>query len=353
MVLFSAVTLTIVALLAAGALWGGLWILGAAAYMTLVTFVMDEFIDFAATDAPKGAEFPHHDLLSVILGLAHFMLLGLGIAAISGATGLSTLEKIEVFVAFGLFFGQVSNSNAHELIHRSKRPLFSLGKWIYISLLFGHHTSAHRHLHHRFVGTKEDPNTARLGESFYVFFWRAWRQSFVKGWRLEQAITKMASPPRKTYRNPYYDYIIGAAVLLGVSAVIGGATGPLIMIAFALNAQVQLMLSDYVQHYGLTRAYLPSGKLEPIAAHHSWNAPHWFSSALMLNAPRHSDHHAHPAKPYSELHMPSQTEAPILPRSLPVMACLALYPAFWRKVMDDRARAWSAQTHQTSKIAAE
>ena len=96
-------------------------------------------------------------------------------------------------------------------------------------------------------------------------------------------------------------------------------------------------MSDYVQHYGLSRTKGPDGRFEPVAARHSWNAPHWFSSALMLNAPRHSDHHARPARPFPQLTLPDG--APTLPRSLPVMACVALYPRLWRRVMDRRARA--------------
>jgi len=99
-------------------------------------------------------------------------------------------------------------------------------------------------------------------------------------------------------------------------------------------------MSDYVQHYGLRRTVGPDGRPEPVGPRHSWNAPHWFTSALMLNAPRHSDHHAHPSRPYPELTLPAPDTAPTLPHSLPVMACLALWPSQWRRVMDPRARLW-------------
>jgi len=71
---------------------------------------------------------------------------------------------------------------------------------------------------------------------------------------------------------------------------------------------------------------------------HSWNAPHWFSSALMLNAPRHSDHHTHPARVYPALRLTE--DMPVLPRSLPAMATLALFPRLWRRVMDPRVADW-------------
>ena len=81
------------------------------------------------------------------------------------------------------------------------------------------------------------------------------------------------------------------------------------------------------------------GKPEPVGPRHSWNSPHWFSSAVMLNAPRHSDHHAHPSRPYDTLIIPEGS--PMLPRSLPMMATLALFPRRWRKVMDPLAAKWA------------
>jgi alkane 1-monooxygenase len=90
-------------------------------------------------------------------------------------------------------------------------------------------------------------------------------------------------------------------------------------------------MADYIQHYGLRRALTTSGKPEPVENAHSWNAPHWFSSSLMVNAPRHSDHHMNPARPYPALRLCDSM--PMLPHSLPVMAVIALFPPLWRRVM--------------------
>jgi alkane 1-monooxygenase len=62
----------------------------------------------------------------------------------------------------------------------------------------------------------------------------------------------------------------------------------------------------------------------------------------MLNAPRHSDHHMHPARSFPALEL-SAENMPILPHSLPVMACLALVPGLWRKVMDRRVAKWTTK----------
>ncbi|MBC7476986.1 MAG: fatty acid desaturase, partial [Pseudorhodobacter sp.] len=94
----------------------------------------------------------------------------------------------------------------------------------------------------------------------------------------------------------------------------------------------------YVQHYGLTRG-THDGKTAPVTAAHSWNAPQLFSSALMLNAPRHSDHHTHPARPYPGLRLPDN--APMLPWPLPLACLVAMCPPLWRRRMDPLAAKWS------------
>lgn len=338
MMLFTMVTLAPVGLIAAAALPGGTWSLLAPAYMTALAAGLDRFTRAPLAETEPGREFPAAEPLSVLLALSHFGLLGLGIWALTGGTGLQTGEKIGLFIATGLFLGQVSNSNAHELIHRPARGLRRLGVAVYSSVLFGHHASAHPLVHHVHVATRRDPNSARMGEGFYRYWWRAWRGSFREGWRAETA--RRARSDGAAGPHPYAIYLGGAVLSLALAAALGGPGGVLALLALAGFAQTQLLMSDYVQHYGLSRSLRPDGRPEPVGDRHSWNAPHWFTSALMLNAPRHSAHHAHPARPYPALTLPAPDAAPTLPHSLPVMACIALWPRLWRRVMDPRARLW-------------
>jgi alkane 1-monooxygenase len=335
MPIFTTVTLIAPALIAMGAVWGGLWAVAGLIWMTALTASLDQLITQTLATV-EGDEFPAADQLSITLAVAHFALWLLVIAALSGATGLVLWEKLAVFTGAGLFIGQVSNSNAHELIHRPGRWLRRTGRWIYISVLFGHHSSAHTLVHHVHVGTRSDPSTARQGESFYRFFARAWKGGFRAGLRAESK--RLTQSARPTWRHPYVVYVLGAGAALIVAALIGGSTGVLAAVCLSGFAQTQLMLSDYVQHYGLSRRIVKNGKPEPVGSRHSWNAPHLMSSALMLNAPRHSDHHAHPTRPFPALRL--DDDMPMLPRSLPVMACVALYPRLWRRVMDPRVAQW-------------
>jgi len=179
--IFSLATLLPVLLLVLAALLGGLWGWLALMYLSPFTMVLDWLMPVATDKSAPARDFPLADRLSVILAVSHFVLLIVAVWALSGHAGLSYLDTVVVFLAYGLFFGQISNPNAHELIHRTDRRLFDLGKWVYITLLFGHHTSAHPRIHHRFVASIHDPNSAPLGESFYAFAPRAWFGSFRAG----------------------------------------------------------------------------------------------------------------------------------------------------------------------------
>ncbi|PIE07977.1 MAG: alkane 1-monooxygenase [Rhodobacterales bacterium] len=334
---FAIVSLAAAGLVALAAMLGGGWIWAALGYMTLIAWGFDKLLPqrVSPVEDARGA-----DALSATLALVHFPLLGLVAGRLaSGGSGFA--DWLGVFVAAGLFFGQVSNANAHELIHRGNRVLFNLGKWVYISLLFGHHTSAHLKVHHRFAASDEDPNTARPGESFYAFAPRAWRGSFRRGYEMERADIIRRGTGGAT---PYVTYVFGGLGFLALALAAFGLAGAAVLLALAAHAQTQLLLADYVQHYGLTRARRADGKLEPMGLAHSWNAGESFTRRLMLNAPLHSDHHAHPARRYPALALPARSEAPRLPASLPVMTSLALYPPGWRRVMGRALARWQQES---------
>lgn len=323
---------------------GGSWAFAALFYLSIFAFLADESLiansDVGHSHSKLAAVLA--DMVPVILGFSHLLLLPFTIFAIS-LSNLPFAEKVTIFMANALFFGIISTANAHELIHRPGWFRTSLGKWVFISLLFGHHVSAHLGIHHRYAATPLDPNTARMNEPFYRFFPRAWRGSFVAGLVLENERFAHTSHRRFNPSHPYAIYISGALVFLMLIWVLAGFAGLITYLAFAFFAQALLLLSDYVQHYGLARKLISAGKYEPVSIQHSWNAPHVFSTALMLNAPRHSDHHANPLVRYFDLRTRASEGAPVLPYSLPVMSTLALWPRIWRRLMNPRVADWVRQ----------
>jgi len=303
---------------------GGIWPSLALLWVTAGVFLLDHLGRRKQTQGTTGAR-----SLPVLLAYAHLALIGLGLfltaqAPLSGA--------VPLMLSIGLISGQISHPNAHELIHASSRIKRMMGGMIYGTLLIGHHVSAHLRVHHVHVATPADPNSARFNEGFYAFFARAWIGSFRAGFQAEKHLRTGKSGFK--HLHPYYAYLMWSAITLTSAAFIAGTYGVFIWVFIAIFAQSQILLADYVQHYGLTRKMGANKRYEPVGPAHSWNAPHWYSSAMMLNAPRHSDHHINPRKSFPALDLTS--EMPQLPHSLPVMAVIALYPPLWRRVMHPR-----------------
>lgn len=324
LIVFATAALMPAFFLVLGILWGGIFAWLGFFYIAAFAALMDSTRPLFAGEA----EFPATPALLALLGLVHLGLFPALIWAIA-ADG-PWLTKLGLFLGTSLWLGQVSNPMAHELIHQTKRGMFWLGAAVFSTMVFGHHTSAHRLVHHRHVASPADPNTARSGEGFYAFFLRAWRGSFTLGWQAEK-------DRRAKGLHPYVIYLSVAKFSMFIAALLGGWGGVLVWAMLCLSAQAQLLLSDYVQHYGLTRKMI-DGRLEPVADRHSWNAPFWFSSAMMLNAPRHSDHHAHPSRPFTALRMGQ--DAPQLPWPLPLACTIALIPPLWKRIIRPHLKPW-------------
>ena len=325
--LFALAAASPLGLLVLGGSVGGIWGFAAFLWMAFAAVALDILLPFtapdaapdASPDASPDAEFPGSELLLLALGLAALLLLPLLCAAL--ARRPFDASALFLALAAGLWLGQVGHPVAHELIHRPGRLPRALGVAIYTALLVGHHASAHRLVHHALVGTAQDPNSARAGEGFWHFLPRAWVGSFRAGRAAE------------TVRNShaYLTYSAWALAALTLAFFLGGLAALILWLLVCAHVQMQIFLSDYVQHYGLTRARRADGKPLAVTAQHAWNAGHWASSALTLNAVRHSDHHMHPSSRYPVLALPD--EAPRLPWPLPVAACVALYPPLWHRRM--------------------
>lgn len=338
MLLFAIATLMPAALIAFGVAYGGVATALGLIYMTVFVALLDQLVARQTVNADPEAEFPGSTALLATLGVVHFALLALAVWAVAGPGALGLAERALIGVAAALVFGQISHPVAHELIHKPSRALRLIGRLIYTSLLIGHHASAHLRVHHVHVASHRDPNSPPLGQGFYRFALSAAPRSFRAGHAAETAMLARAGRPG--WRHPYLLYVGGGLGCILLADLALGMVGVVIYLVICLYAQMQIYLSDYVQHYGLRRKTRADGSLEPVGPQHSWNAPHWYSSALTLNAPRHSDHHVTPSRPYPALQLRSE-DMPILPRPLPVMAAIALFPPLWRRIMDKRAARWA------------
>ena len=109
----------------------------------------------------------------------------------------------------------------------------------------------------------------------------------------------------------------------------------------ALVGALLLETVNYVEHYGLLRQKNARGHYERVRPCHSWNSDHPVGRALLFELPRHSDHHAHPNRPYPALR--HFDDSPQLPTGYPGMMLLAAAPPLWFRVMDVHLDRWAAR----------
>jgi len=121
---------------------------------------------------------------------------------------------------------------------------------------------------------------------------------------------------------------------------IGGLEGLGLFLVQAFFAVSLLELTNYIEHYGLTRKHLGGGKYEHVQPRHSWNASHRASNWLLINLQRHSDHHYKPSRRFPLLQTYTEAEAPQLPYGYPAMTAIALVPRLWRRHMNERVQRW-------------
>ena len=91
---------------------------------------------------------------------------------------------------------------------------------------------------------------------------------------------------------------------------------------------------NYIEHYGLKRNILPSGRYERVSEKHSWNSNHILGRIMLYELTRHSDHHFKSQKKYQVLEY--HYESPQLPFGYPASMVLSFFPPLWFAVMNKR-----------------
>ena len=261
---------------------------------------------------------------------------------VSGATHLTGWEKLGVMFGVGVASGSIGIVYSHELLHQSDRLERWLADVLLASVLYSHFRTEHLLVHHPWVGTRRDAVTARYNEGFHRFFFRVLREGPISAWHAETARLDRRDLAPLDAANPFWRYWSLQVIALLAALIIGGWVGLGLFLFQAIVAVWQLELTNYVEHYGLTREYLGDGKYEPVRPHHSWNADHMASNWLFINLQRHSDHHYKPARRFPLLQTYADSEAPQLPYGYPLMAMAAMVPPIWRRVMNPRVRKWRA-----------
>ena len=283
--------------------------------------------------AHRGYDAVLFGTIPVIYGVLGVFLWGAQAGAWSG------LSLVGAVVSTGLIAGALGINSAHELGHRSTPTHRRAAKVLLLPSLYMHFFIEHNRGHHTRVATDDDPASSRRGEWLYAF----WVRTVIGGWRSawELEATRVARTGSVwSLRNEMVRFLlIEAGFVAGIALVFSPAVAGLFLIT-AVVGFLQLETVNYVEHYGLRRGRTDAGRWETVRPHHSWNSNHSLGRTLLFEVTRHSDHHAHPRRPYPVLR--HFDDAPQLPTGYPGMMVLSAFPPLFFAVMDRRVDALPA-----------
>jgi alkane 1-monooxygenase len=264
-----------------------------------------------------------------VLWQGGLLALGIVVVAREGSLGHAVLAGLAVGVTTG---GQ-GITFAHELGHSKSLADRLLGWLLMGSVNYAHFMVEHYRGHHVRVATDDDPASARAGESLWRFLPRTLAGSWRSAWQLESQ--RLAQHRLGWVRSPLLWATIAQAAWLVVIGSVWGSAALLFWVVQSIYAVWLLETINYVEHYGLRRAPLPSGRPEPFGMQHAWNADCLISNCLLANLQRHSDHHMHAWKPYATL---EPLAGPQLPTGYAGSIWLATIPPLWFRVMHPRLK---------------
>ena len=247
---------------------------------------------------------------------------------------LSLVELIGLTLSVGIVVGANGINVAHELGHRNTRGEQFLSKLLLLPALYQHFFVEHNRGHHKHVATDRDPASARFGENLYTFWWRSVTGSWRSAWEIERERLQKEGRPLWSWGNEMLRFVVFQTLWLAGVFAFTGWRGLLGAVAVAVVGFLLLETINYVEHYGLRRRLLDSGRPEPVGPQHSWNSDHEVGRILLYELTRHSDHHFKATRKYQILrHL---DESPQLPYGYPTSIVMAMLPPLWFAVMNPR-----------------
>lgn len=251
----------------------------------------------------------------------------------------TTWEYAGNIFSVGIVLGACGINVGHELGHRNNPTEQFLAKLLLLPSHYMHFFIEHNWGHHKNIATDLDPASARKGENLYSFWIRSIRDSYLDAWRIERKRLKQLKKPFWSLQNQML--IFTGVQITYVILIAWLAANVWAWLAVMLAGVVGVLLLEtinYIEHYGLRRKKLPSGRYERVQPRHSWNANYHVGRILLYELTRHSDHHFIASKKYQILDHHDQ--APELPYGYPSSMLMALVPPLWFRVMDRRIPKW-------------
>lgn len=284
----------------------------------------------------------HQGIFNFMLWLnipCHIALLVIYFQLVSSGT-LTTFELTGVTISMGIICGAIGINVAHELGHRENKTEQFLSKLLLTTSYYLHFFIEHNRGHHKNVSTDEDPASARFNEVFYIFFFRSLVGSYLSAWRIENDRVRKAYGTTLTPYNEMIIYLLVQTTYFIAIYLIWTPQAALFSLLIGFIGALMLETINYVEHYGLRRKKLPSGRYEKVMPYHSWNSNHTLGRILLYELTRHSDHHYKATRKYQILRHFDQS--PQLPLGYPGSMILAWIPPLWFALMNKQVEKYNA-----------
>lgn len=321
--------------------YSGWWSLSAVVFSYFIIPALEFFFpldqrNFNEAEEQKMKEEGGYDVLLLVMfpvtgGLLWYFL------EVMSVGGFTWVEWVGKTTAMGITCGALGINVAHELGHRKGAIEQFFAKALLLTSLYMHFIIEHNRGHHKYVSTDEDPASARLNESLYLFWFRSIFMSYRSAWRLEAH--RLKSVGARWYRNEMMWFQVIQVVLVAVIGLVFGYVSMGCFLGAALVGILQLETVNYIEHYGLRRKQKDSGQYERVQPWHSWNSNHVVGRLFLFELSRHSDHHYMASRKYQILR--HHEEGPQMPTGYPGMMLLSLVPPLWFKVMHAKMKEYS------------
>lgn len=246
----------------------------------------------------------------------------------------NSFELVGLTFSVGIVVGSNGINVAHELGHRTSQWEKTIGKLLLLPALYMHFYIEHNFGHHQKAATFEDPASAKYNQSVYSFWITSMSKQYVSAWALQLALLKRESSSFFSVKNDMLWYVLLQISYLVAVYFLLGITALWAAVSIAVIGAVLLETINYIEHYGLRRNKIQSGRYERMQEIHSWNSNHILGRVMLYELTRHSDHHYRAHKKYQLLDC--HDTSPQMPFGYPTSMVLSLIPPFWFLVMNKR-----------------
>lgn len=321
-----------------GIYYGGVWMYAALVFAFVLIPILEMLLPIDADNYSDFAieERLRNKLFDILLYLNVPLVYGILFYSLYKATSysLTQSELVGMTLSVGIILGSNGINVAHELGHRTSFIEKMLGKLLLIPSHYTHFFIEHNHGHHLHVSTPEDPSTAKYNQNLYSFWIQTVVGTYTKAWKIQRKLNEVNKQSFFSIKNDMFWFTIIQASYLVLIYFSFGFNGLLFATCAGIVGFLLLETINYIEHYGLKRNLLPSGRYERVSEKHSWNSNHVLGRIMLYELTRHSDHHYKSQKKYQILEY--HDVSPQLPFGYPTSMVLSFVPPLWFMVMNKR-----------------